>query len=224
MAGNIVGSRRTAGPAAQNDLFDPGFAAAGTTDAPVAAGQLLEQLRWVRPTPAATPARDRTISIGGATGRPVDLGIGGSVFTCRVGREPQPVHEAPGPLLGVQAAVCLAVAELVKDLLGPVGFTAKRLSGSLAWHLLTYQLGDHVEPAIPLPANRQAVALAGVGSVGTSIIAALLSGNEPLVGDVDLIDPEVFDDRNPYRYPALITDLTGSEKVGWGQATIRTRR
>lgn len=198
-----------------------GDAAAGTTDAPIAAGQLLEQLRWVRPIATATPTSDRTISIGGATGRPVDLGIGGSVFTCRVGREPQPVHEAPGPLLGVQAAVCLAVAELVKDLLGPVGFTAKCLSGSLAWDLLTYQLGDHVEPVIPLSANRPAVALAGVGSVGTSTVAALLSGNEPFVGEVDLIDPEVFDDRNPYRYSALITDLTGREKVGWAAQMLR---
>ncbi|WP_091345754.1 ThiF family adenylyltransferase [Micromonospora rhizosphaerae] len=82
-------------------------------------------------------------------------------------------------------------------------------------------MGDNVEPATPLSANRPAVALAGVGSVGTSTVAALLSGNEPFVGEVDLVDPEVFDDRNPYRYPALLTDLTGSEKVGWAAQALR---
>jgi hypothetical protein len=198
-----------------------GDAPAGTAGAPVSAGELLEQLRWVRPAPTAAPTSDRTISVGRAAGRSVDLGIGESVFTCRIGREPQSIREAPGPLLGVQAAVCLAVAELVKDLLCPVGFTANRLSGSLAWDLLTYRLGDADEPAMSVSANRPAVALAGAGSVGTSIVAALLSGDVPFVGDVDLIDPEVFDDRNPYRYPALITDLTESEKVDWASQVLR---
>jgi hypothetical protein len=191
-----------------------GEAEAGVAGASISASGLLDQLAWLRPEPTASPIIDRIIGLGNVQDSSVTLGVGGGVFDCRVGRQRQPIIADRGPLLGVQAAVCIAVAELVKEALGPVGMIARRLDDEFLWDLLTYRVGV-LEPVTPVGRTYPRVALAGCGSVGTSVVAALASADEPFVAGVDLIDPEVFDDRNPFRYPAIVGDVTGGAKVVW---------
>nr|BFE63688.1 hypothetical protein GCM10020063_082140 [Dactylosporangium thailandense] len=192
-----------------------GEAEAGVAGTSISANCLLDRLAWLRPAPTASPTKDRVIGLGDAQNGAVTLGVGGGVFACRVGHAPQPIVDDDGPLLGLQAAVCIAVAELVKEVLAPLGMMARRLDHDLVWDLLTYRVGA-VEPVVPIGRVFPRLALLGVGSVGTSVVAALASGDKPFVASVELIDPEVFDDRNPFRYPALVDDVTGSAKVGWG--------
>lgn len=191
-----------------------GEAEAGVAGASISASGLLDQLAWLRPAPTASPTIDRIIGLGKAQDSSVTIGIGGGVFDCRVGRQRQPIIADRGPLLGVQAAVCIAVADLVKEALAPQGMIARRLGDELSWNLLNYRVGV-AEPVTPVGRFYPKVALAGAGSVGTSVVAALVSADGPFVAGVDLIDPEVFDDRNPFRYPAIVGDVTGTTKVAW---------
>lgn len=185
------------------------------------ASELLERLRWLRPAAAAQPTLDTVIGFGLTGGRPVDLGVGGGVWTARLGRAPQPVTQVYGePLFGVQAAVCLAVAELIKETLLPVGFRSRRLDRTLVWDLLNYRVDTATEPVDRQGRVPVEVMLAGVGSVGTSVVSALLSANTPFLANLVLIDPEDFDDRNPFRYPALVDDITGAGKAPWARQRL----
>ncbi|PWK84593.1 ThiF family protein [Lentzea atacamensis] len=198
-----------------------GDARAEVSGLTMSASELLERLRWLRPAAVTQPTVDKVIGIGLTGGRPVDLGIGGGAWTARVGREPQPVTQVHGvPLFGVQAAACLAVAELIKETLLPVGFRSRRLDRTLVWDLLSYRIDTatgRVDRQRRVPVE---VALAGVGSVGTSVVSTLLAANTPFLSKVVLIDPEDFDDRNPFRYPALLDDITGAGKAQWARQRL----
>ena len=183
------------------------------------ATDLLDRLAWLRPSAVAEPTVDRVISIGWPADHSVDLGIGGGAWTARLGRgAPQPVIVEPdGALLGVQVAVCLAVGELVKDVLAPIGFISRRLDHDFVWDLLTYRVGKPADVPDQLEHRPIAVAVAGVGSVGTSLVCALLGAGRPSVLRVELVDPELFDDRNPFRYPALVDNVLGIGKARWAR-------
>jgi hypothetical protein len=187
-------------------------------DMPASLAQLLTLLSWLRPVPAATPTADRVVAVGPAHAA-VDLGIGGGTWTVRLGHEAQPLDDEPGPGLGLRVAAALAIAELVKEALGPLGWVTCRLGSSLVWNLLDYQL----RPApVPTPAtpSHPAIVAAGVGSVGTSMIDALADGGTWALGTVSPVDPEVLDTRNPFRYPALIDDARGQAKVEWAKQRL----
>ncbi|MGW5744711.1 hypothetical protein [Amycolatopsis sp. NPDC003861] len=199
-----------------------GDAEASVSGMTMPATELLGRLGWLRPPAAATATSDTVIAIGDTHDSAVDLGVGGGIWTATLARG-QHVPVATGtsaPHFGLQGAACLAVAELVKDVLAPLGLKARFLQNRITWDLSNYGLAS-VEPS-PGGDTRtdQHLAIAGVGSVGTSVLSALLSGPEPFVSSVDLIDPENFDARNPYRYPALLDDVVGENKVLWASSQL----
>lgn len=195
--------------------------------------------RLVRPVPTTAPGSDIRMPLGTPHGvRPRDpvLGVGGGDWTVRLARKPQPLDDPPGGLqhgLGLHAAACLAVSELLKAALVPLGMRALMLPGSdgascgdpLVWNLIDYRRA----PA-PLAAGTEErflwlrILLAGAGSVGTSV-AGMLVFCPGLAGEAMVVDPEDFDPaRNPFRYPALAGGETGGkatwaarllQKAGW---------
>jgi len=195
----------------------------------------MDWFRTVRPVPTTAPGTDIRMSLGLPTGvgdRDPVLGVGGGDWTVRLGREPQPLDVPLGGLrhgLGLHAAACLAVNELLKVALVPLGMRALMLPGSegascgdpLVWNLIDYR-------RVPAPLAdgaagrvlRLRVLLAGAGSVGTSV-AGMLVFCPGLTGEAIVVDPEDFDPaRNPFRYPALSGGETGA-KATWAARLLR---
>lgn len=184
------------------------------------------RFRGIRPAPTTAAATDIRVSLGMPTGLHVHdrvLGIGGGDWTARLAWEPQPLDGSSSSLrhgLGLHAAACLAVSELLKVALVPLGMRALMLPGSdagpLVWNLIDYRR----TPAQEITSTQDRhilsprVLLAGGGSVGTSVAGALVFC-PGLTGEVIAVDPEDFDRRrNPFRYPALSGGETGP-KAKW---------
>src|SRR6266566_9530299 len=97
---------------------------------------VMDWFQPVRPVPTTAPGTDIRMSLGlppGGRGRDLMLGVGGGDWTARIGREPQPLDDPPAGLrhgLGLHAAACLAVNELLKAALMPLGMPALMLPGS----------------------------------------------------------------------------------------------
>ena len=195
----------------------------------------LDWFRAVRPVPTTAPGTDIRMSLGmppGVRARDPVLGVGGGDWTVRLAREPQPLDDLPGGLqhgLGLHAAACLAVNELLKAALVPLGMRALMLPGSdgascgdpLVWNLIDYRrspasLAGGTEGRF----LRLRVLLAGAGSVGTSV-AGMLIFCPGLAGEAIVVDPEDFDPaRNPFRYPALAGGETGA-KATWAARLLQ---
>ena len=192
--------------------------------------------RGVRPVPTTAAATDIRVSLGMPPGlrvRDPVLGVGGGDWTARLGWEPQPLDDPPDGLrhgLGLQAAACLAVSELLKVALVPLGMRALMLPGSggdLIWRSSGVE-PDRL-PAGSRPGNRRSAADASSGyascwlvpgSVGTSVAGALVFC-PGLTGEAIAVDPEDFDPaRNPFRYPALSGGETGA-KATWAAALLQ---
>jgi len=189
----------------------------------------------VRPVPTTAPGTDIRMSVGmppGLHARDSVLGVGGGDWTVRLAREPQPLDDPSCGLqhgLGLHAAACLAVSELLKAALVPLGMRALMLPSSggassgdpLVWNLIDYRrapapLADGTEGRLP----GLRVLLAGAGSVGTSV-AGMLAFCPGLTGEVIVVDPEDFDPaRNPFRYPALAGGETGA-KATWAARLLQ---
>ncbi|WP_424187704.1 hypothetical protein ACOBQX_07920 [Actinokineospora sp. G85] len=86
---------------------------------------LLDALHAVRPRPATAPRRGLVVTFGDRVANG-DLGVGGDDYTVRLGPEPQPLGAGPVHALGVHAAVCLAVSQLLLAVLEPYGFPGSR--------------------------------------------------------------------------------------------------
>lgn len=195
----------------------------------------LDWFRAVRPVPTTAPGTDIRMSLGmppGVRARDPVLGVGGGDWTVRLAREPQPLDDLPGGLqhgLGLHAAACLAVNELLKAALVPLGMRALMLPGSdgascgnpLVWNLIDYRrspapLADGTEGRF----LRLRVLLAGAGSVGTSVTGMLIFC-PGLTGEAIVVDPEDFDPaRNPFRYPALAGGEAGA-KATWAARLLQ---
>jgi hypothetical protein len=191
--------------------------------------------RGVRPVPTAAPAADIRVSIGMSPGPRVRdrvLGVGGGDWTARLAWEPQPLDDPSCGLrhgLGLHAGACLAVSELLKVAMVPLGMRALMLPGSggyssgdpLVWNLIDYRRAP--APVITGAEGRLLclrVLLAGAGSVGTSAAGALVFC-PGLTGEAIAVDPEDFDPaRNSFRYPALSGGETGA-KATWAAALLQ---
>jgi len=180
-------------------------------------GDVLPSLASIRPDPACEPTGEITLAIGD-TGRRADIGAGGGAWTARLGHEPQRLDEPAiaghGHALGLHAAAALAVNELMKRALTPVGFTALPMppGAALTWNLVDYQLGDSPGDLQPQSVHRP-VMLAGCGSVGGT--AAGLLAMTSVTGDGVVVDAENLDpERNPIRYP-LLRGEEDKEKTAW---------
>ncbi len=185
----------------------PGVAAASRLDRPVGGG---------------LTSRRITVRVGGAR-RGADIYVGGSDWTAVVSRHgPVPIGSCPLGGLGLQVAAALAVGEILKELLGPIGMRCVPIDGELVWNLVDGQLGPapslDTDPArgspSPLP-----VALLGAGSIGSSAAAALAFTG--LGGVVDVVDPDHFDPaRNAYRCPGVPAGER-SAKATWAAEILR---
>lgn len=180
---------------------------------------LLTTLAYVRPHRARTPQRNLVVTFGMHVEKG-DLGVGGDDYTVRLGLTPQPLRAATTHALGVQAAACLAVSQLLIRVLGPLGFSGVAVEAPYVTNLIDYGLTAAPEiPVLPPVRDRLKLAVAGVGSVGTSSLALLATAFAPqLTGaasadafeEITVIDSDIFDrTRNPFRYPALLGTETG---------------
>ncbi len=186
--------------------------------------QLMDTLQRVRPHPAQLPRRQLVITFGDQVSAGV-FGVGGDDYTIRLGREPQPLSPRTSHALGVHAAACLVISQLLMVVLGPYGFSGVTVRNSYVTNLLDYTLTAAPEVCPPssnrTPSPDLRLAVAGVGSVGSSSLALLATAlAPPLAQDVPLppnalaeittIDADTIDPtRNPFRYPALLGHETG---------------
>jgi hypothetical protein len=156
------------------------------------------------------------------------LHVGGDDWTAVVSRR-RAAGIGPCPLggMGLQAAAALAVGEILKDLLGPVGMRHVASQGDLVWNLLDGQrlrapLPLPLRPPLPTPAEpflAPPVAVLGVGAVGSSAVAAL--SMTPLVGTAEVVDTDRFrPGRNAYRCPGVPAN-EGRPKADWAERTLR---
>ncbi|WP_410617101.1 hypothetical protein [Amycolatopsis sp. lyj-109] len=202
---------------------------------------LLAALDYVSPHPAHAPQRNLVVTFGIQV-EAGDLGVGGDDYTVRLGLTPQPVAAVTTHALGVHAAACLAVSQLLIRVLGPLGFSGVAVDAPYVTNLIDYGLTAAPEiPVLPPVRDRLKLAVAGVGSVGTSSLALLATAFAPqLTGmlsadaleDITVIDSDIFDPtRNPFRYPALLGTETGPKadymaskltKLGLGTRPVST--
>jgi hypothetical protein len=185
--------------------------------------ELLTALQAVRPHPVEPPRRNLVVTFGDQV-LSGDLGVGGDDYTIRLGHGPQPLGTAVSHALGVHGAVCLAVSQLLVMVLGPHGFSGVAVTEPYVTNLIDYTLTPAPDPSsdenIPTP-NEYGfrLAVAGVGSVGTSTLALLATALAPAltrhpqpdtVAEIVTIDSDTIDPtRNPFRYPALLGHETG---------------
>lgn len=194
-----------------------------------------DRFRAVCPAPTTAPSADVRMTLGmpvGVHGQFPVLAIGGGDWTARLAREPQPLDDVPGGFrhgLGLHAAACLAVNELVKMALAPLGMRALMLPGAdgapggepVVWNLIDYRRAPApLTDGTSEPAGRLRALLAGAGSVGTSV-AGLLAFCAGIGGEMIVADPEDFDAaRNPFRYPVLVGGETGP-KATWTASLLQ---
>lgn len=170
------------------------------------------------PTQAPTVDTNLTVSVGLVDGE-VDFGIGGGDYTAVLDRRPVEVNVG-GHHLGVHAAACLAVSQLLGKALGRAGPRIVEVEERYELDLLTHSptgaaVVDSPAAVDVAGAGRPPVevVIAGAGSVGTSVAALTASALAPeLAGTADaagmlftVVDLDTFDPtRNPFRYPALL--------------------
>ncbi len=167
--------------------------------------------------PVLETTSTHTVSVGMVAGE-VDFGIGGGDWSAVVARYPVEVGDGTHHL-GVHAAACLAVSQLLGKALGGRGPRIVELNGRYELDLLTHRpASTQPEEAVAEGAadSRKPVreiVFAGGGSVGTSAVALAATALAPAyagTADADrvlftVVDLDSFDPtRNPFRYPALL--------------------
>lgn len=164
------------------------------------------------PTPTQPHSRDIVLALGDRPG-PAHLYIGGGDWTARLGRSPQLVED--GEIgLGLQAAAALAAAEVMKEVMAPLGMAPYLLADALEWNVVDYRRHSWTENPPRRSGDADLVALFGAGSVGSST-GAVLTCVPDVWGRAIIVDPDSFDPaRNPIRYPAS-TGATTGVKAQW---------
>lgn len=188
---------------------------------------LLDRMSAIRPRAELAPTRHINVGVGHVA-ESCTLYIGGGDWNVSVSRRPVPLEGGNTHALGLHAAACLAISQLLTSELADLGFPGVPASEPIMTNLIDHGLHHVGEQSDGLPAGRSTsqypfaapsdgplqLALAGVGSVGSSALALLCTACSPvlnpgssLVGRVAVtaIDKDRFDpDRNPFRYPALL--------------------
>lgn len=169
------------------------------------------------PTATRGHEQDVAIAVGDRPGG-AQLYIGGGDWTARLGRSPQ-VVESGRIGLGLHAAATLAAAELMKQILGPLGMASYELGQALEWNLIDYQLRPPQIQPDRFGGDAGLVVLFGAGSVGSST-GGVLACVSDVWGRAIVVDPDSFDPaRNPIRYPAATTATSGL-KAPWVAAML----
>lgn len=162
--------------------------------------------------------RTLTVVVGSDATGEADFGIGGGDFVARLARHAVPV--SPGThYLGLHAAACLAVSQLMGIVLADHGVGVVELVDDYTLDLLTHRpVSQHkTVPAEVVAATGQdaefELVFGGVGSVGSSAVALSATALAPAYNNgvappgltISLVDLDRFDPaRNPFRYPALL--------------------
>lgn len=196
---------------------------------------LPDALNAVRVHATAPAATHVVVTVG--TAEPGDpttttFCMGGGDYNVRLAHDPQVIDAEVTHGLGLHAAACLVVSQLLTHVLQPTGsFAGVAVTDPYVMNLIDYRLTpapevqDGDEAAKQTPTQPLHVVFAGIGSVGTSAVALLAqalapalaahaAGRRPL-GTVETLDKDTFDPtRNPYRYPALVGG-EDQEKATW---------
>lgn len=190
---------------------------------------LLDRLEAVRPV-TDLPAQ-RRLTVGFGVLEPgCDIYVGGGDWNVVISDCPVPLQAGNEHCLGVHAAACLAVSQILIKLLGEFGFPGVEVGGVVETNLIDHNLCriDKRELTSAAPSTRLTAAFLGVGSVGTSAIALVATVCSPLLNparsiaaamaatlEMTAVDKDGFDpDRNPFRYPALLGGETGKKASG----------
>ena len=188
---------------------------------------LLDKLAPVRPCSDLPVARPITVGFGIV--KPVcDVYVGGGDWNVVLADSPVAVEVGNDHGLGLHAAACLAVSQVLIKVLGDLGFPGVGVIGVVETNLIDHSL--HLVDKNDLASAAIEVArtvFLGVGSVGTSAIALLATACSPVLSpsaaaaamaavlEVTAVDNDAFDpDRNPYRYPALLGGESGKKSSG----------
>lgn len=188
---------------------------------------LLQRLDTVRPHSSAPTTRKLTVGFG-HTDEPCDLYVGGGDWNVILSDAPVSVEDENDHALGLHAACCMAVSQVVIRILADLGFPGVPLSGQVATNMIDHGLHAvdrrEVRPLALPEVERLPVAFLGVGSVGTSALALLAIACSPVISPdfqpaevlrLTAVDRDVFDPgRNPYRYPSLLGGETSSKAIG----------
>lgn len=188
---------------------------------------LLERLSAVRPAAPNPPTRQVTVGFGTSTPG-LDLYVGGGDWNSVISNSPASLESATSHALGVHAAACLAVSQVLIKVLGDLGFPGVPVQERIETNLIDHGLHT-VDPgqtptSLAAPSTALDVAFLGVGSVGTSALALLATVCSPHLHHpgttlpevtITTVDKDVFDpNRNPYRYPALLGGETDAKATG----------
>jgi hypothetical protein len=159
--------------------------------------------------PSAPIAPSRTIVIDTGTGRDgADIYVTADTWTLGLSRTPLDHMEGSGP--AQTAAAALAASEVFREALPE--FPGVRLRDRpFFWNLLDYRTTQASEP---FPVSAVDAICFGAGSVGSSILYALVLGNAS--GSLIFVDPDHLSPRNRFRYPLWLATKT-EPKVTWIQ-------
>lgn len=178
-------------------------------DVPVFGAGKIDELatELVHTVRIAEPRRvEQRVSVAiGSTDPGLNLYCSCGIWNTRLSREPHAPLRGKGP--AVAAASALAAAQITRDILPEIG--GVHPAGLWEWNLLDYTLRCiEVEPS----PSEVDFALFGAGSVGSSLIYALLLAEAE--GNLVAVDTDKLVDRNRVRYP-LWLHARGGRKVDW---------
>ncbi len=172
---------------------------------------LANLVKELAPLSSREPTEDFHLAFGiepGGTGLAGDA----AGWSYSVGPQLIALEPAGASALGALGCATFLVAQLFGTRMAPLGLPVVLSEGFTA-NLLDYQNCPAPElPDLPTPLLGALAAL-GCGSVGSSMLLALLLagiGGGPL----DLIDPDVFSARNVLRYPVLRYEVE-ARKASW---------
>lgn len=172
---------------------------------------LANLVKELAPLPSREPTEDFHIAFGVDPGGP---GLAGDAagWSYSVGPRLIALEPAGAPSLGALACATFLVAQLFGARMAPLGLPVV-LSDGFTANLLNYQNCPAPDlPVLPTP-FLGALAALGCGSVGSSMLLALLLmgiGGGPL----ELVDPDGFSARNVLRYPVLRCEVD-AKKASW---------
>lgn len=174
----------------------------GTGHLGVSARSLVGAVRLSSP---AAPRRVLRVALGARPG-PADVFASADKWTMRIGSSPvEALDGTRGP--ATIAAAALIAAELFRHTIPEL--PGVRLTGLFEWNLVDYRAAT---TRVDLPRARVDVTCFGAGSVGSSLVLALLVAGVP--GHLHLVDDDVLQARNRLRYPLWIAPASGA-KVEW---------
>ena len=151
----------------------------------------------VEPEEAGEP--ELTVRVGPGA-EEADVYVDAREWQTFVGTRPSQLPDDDGRAIAVGplASSCRAAAQVFQRLLADLLPQTTTIESSY-WSALTYAKGESpfVDPELPVPTRLEAV-LVGAGSIGGA--AAYLFGRTPaLEGELDIVDPQPLEERNPDR-------------------------